>query len=124
VAFEHVDCAHNRNRRVGEKDQKKKLCVFFSSCFCSGLDRWCLTDMASATCSGEGACLLRKMCVVAEMVVCFFFFFFFCKSGTAIVASVASRRGSETSAEQFKHQVCQALRDIRSMWEAGTEGKL
>jgi hypothetical protein len=33
--------------------------------------------MASATCSGEGACLLRKMCVVAEMVVCFFFFFFF-----------------------------------------------
>jgi hypothetical protein len=44
--------------------------------------------------------------------------YMFWRSGTAIVASVASRRGSETSAEQFKNAIILSLRDIRTFWEA------
>ncbi len=43
----------------------------------------------------------------------------FWRSGTAIVAAISARRScAETSAELFKEEVCNALRHIRSTWEA------
>ena len=45
--------------------------------------------------------------------------YMFWRSGTAIVAAVSARRScAETSAELFKEEICNALRHIRTTWEA------